>query len=203
MISEIVPSALAGERLDRIVSFVADISRSNAAATIAAAGVRVDGVPAVERQDPSRRGSAGRGRRVDDPAGAAARRRSVGRVRRRVRGRGGGRGRQAGGARRASRRRQHGGHAGAWPAGALSRHRRRRRTDAAGHRPPPRRRELRAARGRPHARVVGGADRPVRVTHGEPSVRGARVGSSRRRARHRRRADRTRSARPAPHGRRR
>ena len=32
MISEIVPSALAGERLDRIVSFVADISRSDAAA---------------------------------------------------------------------------------------------------------------------------------------------------------------------------
>ena len=47
MISEIVPSALAGERLDRIVAFVADISRSNAAATIAAAGVRVDGVAAV------------------------------------------------------------------------------------------------------------------------------------------------------------
>ena len=47
MISEVVPSALAGERLDRIVSFVADISRSHAAATIAAAGVRVDGVPAA------------------------------------------------------------------------------------------------------------------------------------------------------------
>lgn len=47
MISEIVPSALAGERLDRIVAFVADISRSHAAATIAAAGVRVDGVAAV------------------------------------------------------------------------------------------------------------------------------------------------------------
>jgi 23S rRNA pseudouridine1911/1915/1917 synthase len=41
-----VPSALAGERLDRIVSMVADISRSEAAATIAAAGVRVDGAPA-------------------------------------------------------------------------------------------------------------------------------------------------------------
>jgi 23S rRNA pseudouridine1911/1915/1917 synthase len=47
MISEVVPSALAGERLDRIVSFVADISRSHAAATIAAAGVRVDGEPAA------------------------------------------------------------------------------------------------------------------------------------------------------------
>jgi 23S rRNA pseudouridine1911/1915/1917 synthase len=47
MISEVVPSALAGERLDRIVAFVANISRSHAAATIAAAGVRVDGVPAT------------------------------------------------------------------------------------------------------------------------------------------------------------
>jgi len=47
VIAEIVPSALAGERLDRIVSFVADISRSHAAATIAAAGVRVDGAPAA------------------------------------------------------------------------------------------------------------------------------------------------------------
>jgi 23S rRNA pseudouridine1911/1915/1917 synthase len=47
VISEIVPSALAGERLDRIVSFVADISRSHAAATIAAAGVCVDGVRAT------------------------------------------------------------------------------------------------------------------------------------------------------------
>ena len=47
VISEIVPSALAGERLDRIVSFVADVSRSHAAATIAAGGVRVDGVPAA------------------------------------------------------------------------------------------------------------------------------------------------------------
>jgi 23S rRNA pseudouridine1911/1915/1917 synthase len=47
MISEVVPSALSGERLDRIVSFVADVSRSHAAATIAAAGVRVDGVPAT------------------------------------------------------------------------------------------------------------------------------------------------------------
>jgi 23S rRNA pseudouridine1911/1915/1917 synthase len=46
MIAEVVPAALAGERLDRIVSFVADISRSHAAATIAAGGVRVDGVAA-------------------------------------------------------------------------------------------------------------------------------------------------------------
>jgi 23S rRNA pseudouridine1911/1915/1917 synthase len=46
MIVEVVPAALAGERLDRIVSFVADISRSHAAVTIAAGGVRVDGVAA-------------------------------------------------------------------------------------------------------------------------------------------------------------
>lgn len=46
MISERVPAALAGERLDRVVSLLADISRSAAAATIAAGGVRVDGAPA-------------------------------------------------------------------------------------------------------------------------------------------------------------
>ena len=43
MIREQVPAALAGERLDRIVALLADVSRSAAAATIAAGGVRVDG----------------------------------------------------------------------------------------------------------------------------------------------------------------
>jgi 23S rRNA pseudouridine1911/1915/1917 synthase len=47
MISERVPSALVGERLDRIVSLLADISRSAAAAAIQAGGVSVDGVPAA------------------------------------------------------------------------------------------------------------------------------------------------------------
>ncbi|HSM67491.1 MAG TPA: RluA family pseudouridine synthase [Ilumatobacteraceae bacterium] len=46
MIHESVPAALAGERLDRIVALIGDLSRAQAAATIAAGGVRVDGEPA-------------------------------------------------------------------------------------------------------------------------------------------------------------
>ncbi|WP_420450437.1 RluA family pseudouridine synthase [Ilumatobacter sp.] len=45
-IREVVPAALDGQRLDRIVSLVADVSRSEAAATIDAGGVRVDGAEA-------------------------------------------------------------------------------------------------------------------------------------------------------------
>lgn len=40
---EVVPPALAGQRLDRIVAMAADVSRSDATATILAGGVRVDG----------------------------------------------------------------------------------------------------------------------------------------------------------------
>ena len=47
MISESVPSALAGERLDRIVALIGDLSRAQAAATIEAGGVRVDGATAT------------------------------------------------------------------------------------------------------------------------------------------------------------
>ena len=47
MITEAVPSALAGERLDRIVALIGDLSRASAAATIAVGGVRVDGAPAA------------------------------------------------------------------------------------------------------------------------------------------------------------
>lgn len=43
MISEQLPSALAGERLDRIVALLADVSRATAATVIAAGAVRVDG----------------------------------------------------------------------------------------------------------------------------------------------------------------
>ncbi len=43
MISEIVPAALAGERLDRIVALVGDVSRGDATRTIEAGGVTVDG----------------------------------------------------------------------------------------------------------------------------------------------------------------
>jgi 23S rRNA pseudouridine1911/1915/1917 synthase len=46
VIVETVPAALAGERLDRIVALIGDLSRSEAAATIEAGGVRVDGSPA-------------------------------------------------------------------------------------------------------------------------------------------------------------
>ncbi|MEN9802818.1 MAG: pseudouridine synthase RluD [Actinomycetota bacterium] len=44
MIEETIPAALAGERLDRIVALLADVSRSDASAVIASDGVRVDGV---------------------------------------------------------------------------------------------------------------------------------------------------------------
>ena len=47
MIVEAVPSALAGERLDRIVALIGDLSRAEASATIAAGGVLVDDQPAV------------------------------------------------------------------------------------------------------------------------------------------------------------
>ena len=46
MIAEVVPAALDGQRLDRIVALIGDISRSDAAATIKAGGVQVDGEPA-------------------------------------------------------------------------------------------------------------------------------------------------------------
>ncbi len=46
MIVEEVPAALDGQRLDRIVALVGDISRSDAAKTIEAGGVSVDGEPA-------------------------------------------------------------------------------------------------------------------------------------------------------------
>lgn len=45
MIVETVPAALAGERLDRIVALMLDVSRSVAAAVIDAGGVSVDGQP--------------------------------------------------------------------------------------------------------------------------------------------------------------
>ena len=47
VISERVPAALAGERLDRVVSLLADVSRSAATAAIGAGGVSVNGVVAA------------------------------------------------------------------------------------------------------------------------------------------------------------
>ncbi len=46
MITETVPAALAGERLDRIVALIGDLSRADAATMIGNGGVRVDGQPA-------------------------------------------------------------------------------------------------------------------------------------------------------------
>lgn len=43
MIIEQIPTALDGERVDRLVAMVAGVSRSDAAATVAAGGVRLDG----------------------------------------------------------------------------------------------------------------------------------------------------------------
>lgn len=50
MIEEVVPSALAGERLDRIVAMLLDVSRSVATAVVDGGGVRVDGEPATSRK---------------------------------------------------------------------------------------------------------------------------------------------------------
>lgn len=47
MIVETVPAALAGERLDRIVAFVLDVSRSVATVVVEAGGVEVDGEAAT------------------------------------------------------------------------------------------------------------------------------------------------------------
>jgi 23S rRNA pseudouridine1911/1915/1917 synthase len=46
LISERVPAALAGERLDRIVALIGDVSRSHATAAVEAGGVSVDDVSA-------------------------------------------------------------------------------------------------------------------------------------------------------------
>lgn len=46
MIVEELPAALDGERLDRVVALIADVSRSAAAGLVEAGGVRVDGAPA-------------------------------------------------------------------------------------------------------------------------------------------------------------
>jgi 23S rRNA pseudouridine1911/1915/1917 synthase len=45
MIEEVVPAALDGERVDRVVALLADVSRSDAAAVVVAGGAQVDGVP--------------------------------------------------------------------------------------------------------------------------------------------------------------
>ena len=46
MIADEVPAALAGERLDRVVALLADVSRSTATELIAGGAVQVDGAVA-------------------------------------------------------------------------------------------------------------------------------------------------------------
>ena len=46
IVEETIPPALAGERLDRVVALIADISRSEARGLVAAGGAQVDGVVA-------------------------------------------------------------------------------------------------------------------------------------------------------------
>ena len=48
IITEEIPDSLAGERLDRIVSLMAEISRADATTTIAAGAVELDGVVGAE-----------------------------------------------------------------------------------------------------------------------------------------------------------
>jgi 23S rRNA pseudouridine1911/1915/1917 synthase len=55
-ITEVLPAALAGQRIDRVVALVADISRRRASELIAAGGVLLDGTPAAK---PSERVAAG------------------------------------------------------------------------------------------------------------------------------------------------
>ena len=196
MIAEEVPAALDGERLDRVVALLADVSRSVAAELIAAqrrGGRRgrgdirkgsVDGrCPADHRHDENRRAHR---------AGGGRRGRVRNRPRRRVdRGR-----RQARWARRAPRGRQSRRHARQRTAGALSRNRRRRTTGPSRNRPPPRCGQLRTARRRSYRGRPGGADPPVRRPHGITALRGAGLGSPVGAPWHRRRADRSRPADP-------
>ena len=47
LLEEVVPAALDGERLDRVVALLADVSRNRAGATIDAGAVHVDGTVAT------------------------------------------------------------------------------------------------------------------------------------------------------------
>ena len=167
MIDEEVPAALDGERLDRIVALIADVSRSDAG-----------GADRRRRRDRRRRGRRSRarcacvegqqvvGRPGGDPAGPRRRRPT----------------RRSSSASSTSTTSVivvdkpaglvvhpgAGNPDGTLVNGLLARfpeHRRRRRADPARHRAPPRRRQLRAARRRPHAGRRRRADRAVRRPH--------------------------------------
>ena len=56
LLEEIVPAALDGERLDRVVALLADVSRNRAGATVDAGAVYVDGTVATVRSRKVRAG---------------------------------------------------------------------------------------------------------------------------------------------------
>ena len=56
MIAEEIPSALAGQRLDRVVSLVAEVSRAEAVRLIDGGFVRLDGAPAAAGKERLRKG---------------------------------------------------------------------------------------------------------------------------------------------------
>ena len=124
IIREVVPEAMAGERVDRIVAMVTGVSRSEVAALIDAGAVLVGGAPVRSRsaRPGGRRPGGGGppGSRGGPAPGGRARGRRAARVRRRRPARG----RQAGRAGRPPRRRSAHRHARARPARALPRGRR-------------------------------------------------------------------------------
>ena len=66
-VSEVVPAALSGERVDRLVSMLTGVARAEAAGLIAAGAVRIGGLPVATR---SRRVAEGERIEVDVPPGA-------------------------------------------------------------------------------------------------------------------------------------
>ena len=73
MIAEVVPAALDGQRLDRIVALIADVSRADAAALLAAGGASVDGVVARSGKVRLTEGQRHRDRSDAAPHGGTAR----------------------------------------------------------------------------------------------------------------------------------
>ncbi len=185
---ELIPEALDGERVDRVVSLLAGCSRSEAAALVTAGAVTLDGgvVDGGQAARPGRPDALGRRRALPEPALPRARSDHPGRGR--PRGRRRRRRRQAGRAggapgRRAGRRdpRQR-------AARPLPGDGRRRRAPPARHRPPPGPGHVRAPGGGPD---TGGLPRPRRGAvgpAGHPPVPGPGLGRARGRPRHRRRA---------------
>ena len=202
VVVETIPAALDGERLDRVVALLADVSRAAASALIAAGAVTIDGAVATSRA----RSRARRARwwpSTTAPSPCLSHRRPIpdvafdGRPRRRL----GDRGRQAGRARGPPRRRQPRRHARERSAGPLPRPGRGRRTPTA---------RASCTASTPAARGCSSWPAPAPPpTHSSTQfaahTAGRRYqalvwGASERGARHHRRPDRARSGRSAQDG---